>query len=87
MGRTLFWLVVSLGITVGLTFLLWVVFDWPVLFGFLFLPFLFGFGNLFGRRREEAERAEAQVRTCPRCGFQSLDPEVRYCPRDGSPLV
>lgn len=26
------------------------------------------------------------TRTCPTCGFQSRDPSVNFCPRDGSGL-
>lgn len=83
-GRTLFWLLVSIGITVGATALFWAVFDQPFFFGFLFLPFVFGLGRLFDRRREEET---PEIRSCQRCGFAATDPEVRYCPRDGSPLA
>ncbi|WP_435095387.1 hypothetical protein [Halarchaeum sp. P4] len=65
------------------------------LFGFLVVPFV---PLLFRRRGDESERGggvdragppepEARVRrTCPECGYATTDPEVRYCPRDGTEL-
>lgn len=44
---------------------------------FILLPFLFV--PLFRRRGDLGRR-------CARCGFQTVDPEVRYCPRDGRRL-
>lgn len=41
-----------------------------------FVPFLF-------RRRDESP----PVKSCPTCGFESADPSVNYCPRDGSELT
>jgi len=53
----------------------WQYFGSPVFFLFVpFVPFLF-------RSREEHS-----VRTCPSCGFSTRDPEVRFCPRDGTRL-
>jgi hypothetical protein len=62
----------SLLISIGLT----IIFDAPVFL--LVLPFipLLGWG-----RRERRPR-----RTCPTCGFESRDPAVAYCPRDGTEL-
>lgn len=39
-----------------------------------FLPFLSGRGD------------DRPTRVCPTCGFRSADPEVAYCPRDGTKL-
>ena len=79
------WLVLSIVISFAGSVALYLVFDSPVFFGFLFLPFLpFAFGA--GRRSSE-NQATAAVRTCPRCAFQSADAETRFCPRDGSGLV
>lgn len=69
----LFWF--GLAASVAVTALLW----WAgipggallLLFPFLWFP--------FGKRR-----AEVAVRRCPQCGFESGDPEVRFCPRDGA---
>lgn len=85
MGRTGFWLLLSIAITIGITLVLWSVLHVPVFFGFLFLPLFFGLGNWFGRRR--AQSGGAAWRTCPQCGFASADPEVRHCPRDGTRVV
>lgn len=41
-----------------------------------FVPFLFRRG----------ERDPPPTRRCPECGFGSRDPDVRYCPRDGTAL-
>lgn len=55
----------------------WYLFDFPFLFFAIpFVPFLF-------RRGTEAP----QTRVCPTCGFRSADPEVSYCPRDGTKLT
>jgi hypothetical protein len=61
-----------------LSAVLWVVFDWPVLFlAVPFVPFLFW--------RRDGHR-DATVRHCPACEFRTRDPDVRYCPRDGQQL-
>lgn len=62
-----------------LSILLWRVFGSPVFFLFVpFVPFLF-------RGRGE-EPTQPPVRSCPRCGFQTMDQEFEYCPRDGARL-
>jgi hypothetical protein len=73
-----------LGIGVGLLLSLvisvaaWIFFDSVLLFLFLpVLPFLFGRGGA------ETER---EIRVCPTCGFRTRDPDVAYCPRDGTEL-
>ncbi|MBW3582942.1 MAG: hypothetical protein KY455_07585 [Euryarchaeota archaeon] len=79
-ARTFKWLLLSVAVTVAGTFVLWWFFGGVAFFGFLFLPFvpiLFGGGG-----RDEA----VQMQACPECGFESLDPEDRYCPRDGALL-
>ncbi|MFW6448696.1 MAG: hypothetical protein ACOC0X_04025 [Halobacteriota archaeon] len=43
---------------------------------FLFVPFV---PFVLRPRRQP-------MRTCPRCGFRSDDPDVAYCPRDGTRL-
>lgn len=69
-------LVASLAVSV----LLWVYFDTLLFFLFVpFVPFLFrGFGD--------DERQQPTPRECPQCGFQTLDEEYDYCPRDGRRL-
>lgn len=55
----------------------WYLFDFAFLFVFLpFVPFLFLRGT----------GTERPVRVCPTCGFRSADPEVAFCPRDGTKL-
>lgn len=67
-------LLASLAISVAL----WWYFDTFV--AFLFVPFV---PFLVGRSSE----SESSVRTCPRCGFTTHDPEYAYCPRDGTELA
>lgn len=50
--------------------------------GFLLLPFIFP-PFLFRGQRNEA----AKTRECGSCGFATGDPEVRFCPRDGTLLA
>lgn len=54
------------------------------LFVFLFVPFV----PFLLRRGGSGDRAgsDAALRRCPECGFTSRDPEVAYCPRDGTRL-
>ena len=70
---------VGLVLSVAVSVVAWVYFD--TLFVFLlvpFIPLLFrGFGG--GSQRPA-------TRECPQCGFRTADPEVRYCPRDGTEL-
>ena len=70
-------LIVSLAVSV----LLWVYFGTFLFFLFVpFVPFLFrGFGD------DEPE--ESTARECPQCGFETLDDEYEYCPRDGRRLT
>ncbi|AXR78282.1 hypothetical protein [Natrarchaeobaculum sulfurireducens] len=57
----------------------WIYFETLLLFLFLpFVPFLFT-----RRGREQQPRS---VRQCPRCNFQTADPDHEFCPRDGSRL-
>lgn len=44
-----------------------------LLFPFLWLPFSRG-------------ASPPNPRTCPTCGHAALDPDDRFCPRDGTPL-
>lgn len=84
------WLLISIAITVGVTFVLWSLLGTRGLFfGFLFLPFL-GLGRrLVGGTRDQAHQhlRTPGVRTCPRCGFQSGDRQDSFCRRDGARLV
>lgn len=69
-------LVASLAVSV----LLWVYFDTFLFFLFVpFVPFLF-------RGLGDSERREPDPRECPQCGFQTLNDEYDYCPRDGRRL-
>lgn len=76
--RTLFW--VGLAASVAVTAALW----WAGIPGGAFL-LMFPFFWLPWARREQGT-AVPPLRTCPHCGFSSQDPEVRFCPRDGTPL-
>ena len=70
---------VGLLLSVLVSAAVWYLFDFPFfLFAVPFVPFL------FRRGRGSAERPAARV--CPTCGFRSADPEVAYCPRDGTKL-
>ena len=67
---------VGLAASLVISAVVWWYFESFLLFLFVpFVPFLL-------RRREAAP----PVRTCPQCGFESPDPTVNYCPRDGSEL-
>ena len=69
-------LIASLAVSV----LLWVYFDTFLFFLFVpFVPFLF-------RSLGDDDHRELQQRECPQCGFQTLDDEYEYCPRDGRRL-
>ena len=60
----------------------WVYFDTLLLF--LLVPFV---PILFRRRGGDDGREGADhLRRCPLCGFESADPAVAYCPRDGTHL-
>lgn len=66
------------GIIVSLlvSFLAWWYFNTLLFFLFVpFVPFLF-------RRRTTVPPAHR----CPRCGFQTRNPEYTHCPRDGTRL-
>jgi hypothetical protein len=69
----------GLVVSVGVTVLAWWYFD--ALAVFLILPFV---PILF--RRLDGREERPPVRTCPRCGFRTRDPEFDYCPRDGAEL-
>ena len=78
MGARALTAVVGFVASIALSVVLWVAFDFPFFFLFVpFVPFLF---------RRGGERDEPPVRACPDCGFTSRDPEVQFCPRDGSRL-
>ncbi|QLG27211.1 hypothetical protein HUG10_06495 [Halorarum halophilum] len=69
---------VGLAISVAVSVVAWIYFDTLLVFLLVpFVPFLF-------RGRADADQARAGV--CPECGFRTRDPEVRYCPRDGTEL-
>ena len=70
---------VGLALSVAVSVAAWVYFD--TLLVFLLLPFV---PLLFRGRGEETDRA--RLRECPECEFRTRDPEVRYCPRDGTEL-
>ncbi|QLC32707.1 hypothetical protein EFA46_000270 [Halarchaeum sp. CBA1220] len=68
-------LLASLAVSVAIYYYTgWVLF-------FLLVPFV----PLLFRGRDE-EREPLPRRTCPECGYATSDPEVRYCPRDGTEL-
>lgn len=70
-------LVASLAVSV----LLWVYFDTVLFLLFVpFVPFLF-------RGFSDDKRRQQRPRECPQCGFQTLDGEYDYCPRDGRRLT
>ena len=77
MAKTGRWLLISAGITIVATAILWQFFGPRALFGFLFLPFL-GFGG-----RRQGDQAAGPNKSCPRCGRVGRDPTDAYCPRDG----
>lgn len=89
---TLVWLLASIAITLGLTFVLWHVFGVAGFVGLLFLPFLWSGLRMFGGRSNEDEvdpwagHHRPRPRTCPACGWSSDQAEHRYCPMDGTPL-
>jgi len=60
--------------------LLWIYFD-TFLF-FLFIPFVpFLFRKLGGKSDDQPT-----TRECPQCGFQTVNDDYEYCPRDGRRL-
>lgn len=67
------WAPFALGLaaSLALTIALWAA-GIPGFFLFLLFPFL------LWPRRKSPERA------CPACGYSTLHPAVRYCPRDGT---
>jgi hypothetical protein len=68
--------VVGIAVSLAVSVAVWYYFDSLLLFLFVpFVPFLF---------RGRGERPP--VRECPVCGFRTRDPEVDYCPRDGTRL-
>ncbi|MDX1746896.1 MAG: hypothetical protein R3324_13235 [Halobacteriales archaeon] len=68
---------VGLIASLAVSLVVWWYFNTFLLFLLVpFVPFLF-------RRRTESP----SVKTCPTCGFQSTDPSVNFCPRDGSELT
>lgn len=69
------WPLFAIGLlaSLAITVLLWKM-GFPGFFLFLLLPPL-----LLLRRPPRGRR-------CPACGFTASDPEVRYCPRDGTRL-
>ena len=68
--------IVGLLVSLGVSVLAWWYFNTLLLFLVVpFVPFLF-------RGREESPPVE----TCPTCGFQSTDPAINFCPRDGTEL-
>jgi hypothetical protein len=64
--------------SLGLSVLLWVVFETAVFF--LFVPFV---PFVLGRNGKAAPRPTYR---CSTCGFHTTDPNYEYCPRDGTPL-
>jgi hypothetical protein len=70
---------VGLALSVLVTVLAWWYFE--TLAVFLILPFV---PILFRRLGEGQNRPS--VRTCPRCGFRTRNPEYTHCPRDGTEL-
>lgn len=69
--------IAGLIVSVLVSVVAWVVFDFPFLFLFVpFIPFLF--------RRGTSDRPP--VKECPECGFSTRNPEFSYCPRDGTHL-
>ncbi|MFC4437418.1 MULTISPECIES: hypothetical protein [Natrialbaceae] len=72
--------IVGLGAGLAVSVIAWIYLDTFLLFLFLpFVPFLFPGGS----RGTEPER---EYRRCPRCGFETTDPDHEYCPRDGERL-
>ncbi|QLG62155.1 hypothetical protein [Halorarum salinum] len=70
---------VGIGLSIAVSVAAWVYFDTLLVFLLIpFVPFL-----LRGRGDDSARTAP---RACPECGFRTRDPEVRYCPRDGTEL-
>lgn len=69
-------LLVGLGLSLAVSVLVSVVFDAPVFL--LVLPFI----PLLGWRSSD----RSPKRTCPSCDYESRDPSVSYCPRDGTEL-
>lgn len=71
-------IIALLGLTVSviLTIGIWVFLDAAILL--LFLPFI----PLLGWRYRE----RGQQKSCSVCGFETREPDVLYCPRDGTRL-
>ncbi|WP_336327010.1 hypothetical protein [Halovenus sp. HT40] len=71
----------GLAASLAVSVLLWVYFDTFLFFLFVpFVPFLF-------RDLGDGERRQQRQRECPQCGFQTLNDEYDYCPRDGRRLT
>ncbi|GAA0300941.1 hypothetical protein [Halarchaeum salinum] len=78
--------IVGLVASLALSAVVYAVTDWFVFFiAIPFVPLLFrGLRERGGA--DENEEGPPATRTCPACGFETTDPEVRYCPRDGTAL-
>ncbi|MXR53102.1 hypothetical protein GRX03_16005 [Halovenus sp. WSH3] len=71
---------VGLAVSLAASALLWMYFETFLFFLFVpFVPFLF-------RDLGDDESRQPQPRECPQCGFQTLNDEYEYCPRDGRRL-
>ncbi|MFB6081860.1 MAG: hypothetical protein ABEJ67_03465 [Halanaeroarchaeum sp.] len=65
--------------SLALSALLWRAFGTPLVFLFIpFVPFLF--------RRGDDRSTGRTDKSCPDCGFATRDPDVEYCPYDGTRL-
>ncbi|HET6399678.1 MAG TPA: hypothetical protein VFH47_09015 [Candidatus Thermoplasmatota archaeon] len=83
------WTLAALAASIAITAILWMA-GFPGFFLFLAFPFLFA----WPRRRSTpaqhwgapAAAAAPLPRACPSCGWSSMDPDARFCPRDGQAL-
>ena len=73
------WAIFGLGLaaSIAATALLWWA-GFPGAALFLLFPFFW--------LPKGAATTSAPVRVCKLCGFESTDPEVKFCPRDGQEL-
>lgn len=70
----------GLAVSVLVSVVAYVYFDTLLVFLFVpFVPFLF-------RRLGGGGREGPPVHRCPSCGFETQNPEVAYCPYDGTAL-
>lgn len=76
-ATALVFLVASLGASI----VLWWYFD--TLLFFLFVPFV----PILFRGLGSDRKPEPQVKTCPQCGFQTVNEAYEFCPRDGRRLT